>query len=140
VEQILALDESSARCPDGNALEHSMLGLRSWAAWFLNQLGDSAAQSVLIGERLVADCERVLGPDHRDTLTSRNNLALAYEDVGRTDEALTLYEQNLADIERVLGPGHPYTLISRSNLADAYQTAGRTDEAERIRTPGLTDP
>jgi DNA-binding transcriptional MocR family regulator len=31
--------------------------------------------------------ERVLGPDHPDTLTSRNNLALAYQAVGRHDEA-----------------------------------------------------
>ena len=31
--------------------------------------------------------ERVLGPDHPDTLASRGNLALAYRDAGRTEEA-----------------------------------------------------
>ena len=38
----------------------------------------------MIGERLVADQERVLGPDHPDTLAARNNLALAYRAAGRT--------------------------------------------------------
>ena len=33
-------------------------------------------------ERTLADCERVLGPDHPDTLASRNNLAAAYRAAG----------------------------------------------------------
>jgi hypothetical protein len=47
----------------------------------------------VIGERLVADQERVLGPDHPDTLRSRNNLAVAYQDAGRTAEAIDLSHQ-----------------------------------------------
>ena len=82
---------------------------------------------------VVKDCdysqERVLGPDHFDTLTARNNLAGAYEDVGRFGEAIELYEQVLADQERVLGPDHPDTLTTRNNLAFAYHSAGRFDEA-----------
>ena len=61
----------------------------------------------MIGERLVADQERVLGPDHPDTLTARNNLAIAYRGAGRPDEAISLHEQALAARERVLGPDHP---------------------------------
>jgi hypothetical protein len=53
------------------------LGLRGWALWFLNDLGDSTAQAIAVAEPLLADRERVLGPDHPDTLTSRNNLAAA---------------------------------------------------------------
>jgi hypothetical protein len=48
--------------------------------------------------------ERLLGPDHPDTLTSRNNLATAYRAAGRTGEAITLHEQTLAAIECILGP------------------------------------
>ena len=70
-----------------------------------------------------------LGPDHPDTLTSRNNLADAYQDAGRLDEAITLHQQTLDHQTRVLGPDHPDTLTSRNNLADAYQDAGRLDEA-----------
>ena len=85
VEQILALDESAARCPPGSDLDSGMIRLRLWAAVFLGNLGDSTAQAIVIGERLVADQERVLGPDHPDTLQSRNNLALAYRAAGRSD-------------------------------------------------------
>ena len=64
----MALDESAARCPPGGDLDRRMLRLQMWAAGLLNLLGDSAAQSIVIGERLVAASERVLGPDHPDTL------------------------------------------------------------------------
>ena len=73
--------------------------------------------------------ERVSGPDYFDTLTARNNLAGAYEDVGRFGEAIELFERVLADQEQVLGPDHPDTLTVRNNLAFAYHSAGRFDEA-----------
>ena len=81
-----------------------------------------------------------LGPDHPSTLTSRNNLASAYQHAGRLDEAITLYEQNLKDRTRILGPHHPHTLTSRNNLANAYRAAGRTEEAEVLfETPSGSD-
>ena len=70
-----------------------------------------------------------LGPDHPDTLASRNSLAGTYRDAGRLDKAITLYEQNLEDSIRVLGPDHPSTLTSRFNLAGAYRASGRLDDA-----------
>lgn len=84
IEQITALDESSAARPSEGDLSRRMTRLRWWAVWFLNELGDSAAQAIAISERLVAGQERVLGPDHPHTLTSRNNLAAAYRATGRT--------------------------------------------------------
>jgi tetratricopeptide (TPR) repeat protein len=129
VEQILALDEASAACPADGDLERRMLPVKGWATWFLLQLGDSAAQAIVIGERLVADRERALGPGDPDTLTARNNLAAAYRAAGRTGEAITMHEQNLAALERSLGADDPDTLSSRNNLAAAYRDAGRTGEA-----------
>ena len=76
------------------------------------------------------DSERILGPDHPNTLTTRNNLAESYRAAGRIDEAITLHKQNLNDRERILGPDHPNTLTSRNNLASSYREAGRIDEAE----------
>ena len=132
VKQIMALDDSSAGCPADDTLDRRLNTLKAWAVAFLNLLGDSAAQAIHIGERLVADSERVLGPDDPDTLRSRNNLAVAYRAAGRTDEAITLHEQNLAARERVLGPDHPDTVAAGNNLALAYQDAGRTGEAITI--------
>jgi len=97
VEQIMALSEWSAGCPADSALVRRMLRLRLWAVWSLNCLGDSAAQSILIAEPLLADQGLELGPDHFDTLDTRLNLADAYRDAGRTAEAITLFEQTVAE-------------------------------------------
>ena len=131
VEQILAVHEHAAACPaeDGSELTQAVLRLRGWAVWFLNDLGDSAARAIQVGEPLLADMEQVLGPDHPDTLTCRNNLALAYQAAGRAAEAIPLFERTLAGRERVLGPDHPDSLVSRNNLAVAYRAAGRAAEA-----------
>ena len=81
----------------------------------------------------------LLGPDHRDSLTSRNNLAGAYESAGRLTEAITLYEQVLTDRIRILGEDHPNTLTSGNNLAGAYASAGRLTEAITLYEQVLTD-
>ncbi len=41
-----------------------------------------------MAEQVLAGRERVQGPDHPDTLTSRSNLANAYQDAGRTIAAV----------------------------------------------------
>jgi len=89
------------------------------------------AEAISLYEATLADRERVLGPDHPDTLISRHNLASAYWSVGQVVEAISLYEATLADRERVLGPDHPDTLASRHNLASAYESAGPLSMAMR---------
>ena len=89
----------------------------------------SREDSIELYEQVLAERERVLGPDHPDTLTIRNNLAGAYYSVGRFGEAIELFGRVLAERERVLGPDHPDTLTTRNNLAFAYHSAGRFDEA-----------
>jgi tetratricopeptide (TPR) repeat protein len=73
--------------------------------------------------------ESKLGPDHPDTLVSRNNLAMAYLDSGCIAEALPRLEATLRARESKLGPDHPDTLVSRNSLAMAYGAAGREAEA-----------
>ena len=89
----------------------------------------SREDSIELYEQVLADRVRVLGPDHPDTLTTRNNLAGAYYFAGRFGEAIELLGRVLAERERVLGPDHPDTLTTRNNLAFAYHSAGRFDEA-----------
>jgi len=64
----------------------------------------------------LTDCERVLGPTHPDTLTSRANLAHAYHTARRMTEAITLFERTLADCEQSLGMRHPMTETVRDSL------------------------
>ena len=126
VQQIMALHEHLAPYlgEQDAALTETLLELRGWAIWCLNELGDSFAQAIEYGQDLVADRERVLGDTHPDTLASRNNLASAYQDAGRLDEAIPLFERTLADSERVLGDTHPDTLASRNNLASPTRPPG----------------
>ncbi|MFD4335534.1 tetratricopeptide repeat protein, partial [Streptomyces rubiginosohelvolus] len=78
----------------------------------------------------LSDSERLLGPDHPHTLTSRGNLAKTLNDLGDHQEAAELHRQTVADRERILGPDHPDTLISRNNLA---HTQARLAEGGRRR-------
>ena len=57
------------------------------------------------------------GPDHPDTATSLNNLALLYKTQAKYDLAEPLYKRALAIDEKVLGPEHPDTIQTRENLA-----------------------
>jgi tetratricopeptide (TPR) repeat protein len=76
--------------------------------------------------------EAALGPDHPDTLESRNNLAEAYRLAGRAADAVPLFEGVIKAFEAKLGPDHPDTLTSRNNLAVAYLAAGRSAAAVRL--------
>ena len=130
-QQVKALLENTAGLAGGadKELAKILLRLRFVALYHLIELGDSTPQAIAVGEPLMADLERLLGPDHRDTLNSRNSLAAAYLAAGRVADAIPLFELTLAGRERLLGPDHSDTLTSRNNLASAYQDAGRAAEA-----------
>ncbi|MFB6628693.1 tetratricopeptide repeat protein [Streptomyces sp. NPDC056362] len=93
------------------------------AAQYLHRQGRDA-HTINLREQALAHCAEVLGDTHPDTLTSRNNLAGAYESAGRLGRAIPLYETTLAQRLEVLGDAHPHTLGSRNNLAYAYRAAG----------------
>ncbi|WP_203909554.1 tetratricopeptide repeat protein [Rhizocola hellebori] len=115
-----------------------LLRIVNWAAERLSQAGDTS-RSIAMHERNLADYERLLGPEHPDTLTSRNNLAESYWDAGRHGDAIAMHERNLADSERLLGPEHPDTLTSRNNLAASYWDAGRHGDAIAMHERNLAD-
>ncbi|MFE5594204.1 tetratricopeptide repeat protein [Streptomyces sp. NPDC056549] len=89
--------------------------------------------------RALTDRLRVLGEDHPDTLSSRNNLAYAYAAAGDLERAIPLHNQTLADRARVLGKDHPDTLTSRNNLASAYEEVGELGRAISLHEQNLTD-
>ena len=114
--------------PQYRDLTKRLISQRNWSVHQLTTAAD-LSRAISMGATVLADAERLLGPDHPHTLTSRDNLARAYWSAGRLREAITLYERNLADRERLLGPNHPDTLTSRGNLAGAYWSAGRLFKA-----------
>ena len=94
--------------------------------------------ALTLTESVTQTCD-VLGPNHPGTLASRNNLARAYQDAGRLDEAIPLYKQNLTDTENLMGPIHPHTLTARNNLAQAYHDAGRFQDGLVLHEQILED-
>ena len=134
LQQVTALlDSLSGPATEINEeLAWVLLRLQFVAFYHALELGDSTPQAIAVGEPLAEDLGRLLGPDHPDTLNSRNSLAAAYLAAGRVDEAIPLFEQILAVRQRVLGSDDSETLVSQNNLASAYQDAGRTAEAIRL--------
>ena len=141
VRHVIALNDHVSPYVDADdkALVEALLICRGWALRCLNELGDSAAQAIELGKPLVTDCVRILGEDHPDTLTARNDLALAYRAAGRVSEAVPLLERTLADRVRVLGEDHPEVMAARNNLALVYRAAGRVSEAVPLLERALAD-
>ena len=70
-----------------------------------------------------------LGANHADTLESCQNLAMAYQDVGRLDQAIPILQDTLERRRTTLGDDHVDTIESMNDLAVAYWQAGRPKEA-----------
>jgi tetratricopeptide (TPR) repeat protein len=101
----------------------SMMALAIELASHLYATGDYAAVQPLF-ERALAICEQVLGPDHPQTATSLNNLAVLLDSTGNYAGARPLYERALAIKEQMLGPDDPSIALSLNNLAYLLYTMG----------------
>ncbi|MGG7569754.1 tetratricopeptide repeat protein [Streptomyces sirii] len=117
---VLALAEST---PPNSPASIETANAYHAAAQYLRRQGREA-HAIPVLTAALAQCEEVLGDTHPSTLSSRNNLAIAYESVGDLGRAVPLYEATLAQREQVLGDTHPSTLTSRNNLAIAYRSVG----------------
>jgi tetratricopeptide (TPR) repeat protein len=96
---------------------------------FLDQGHYREADAILRG---VVDARmRILGPDHIDTLRSRNRLAFALWREGRYQEAVQAFEQIVAIETRILGLDDPETLLSRNGFAVALDDSGKHADAEK---------
>ena len=56
-------------------------------------------EAITLFEQVLTDSTRILGQDHPNTLSSRNNLAGAYESAGRLDEADVLLNKSETQLE-----------------------------------------
>ena len=129
------LSQALTHCP----LEHDQaFDMRLTLGFWLNQQG-RVQEAIECLETLVTDTQRVLGPNHRSTLTSHVNLAGAYLSAGDLKRAIPLYEQNLTDCESAIGLDHPDILAVRNNLAYAYKSAGDLKRAIPLYEQNLTD-
>ena len=59
-----------------------------------------------------------------------NNLAMGYQEAGKLDLALPLFEETLTRIKAKLGPDHPNTVSIMNNVGTAYLRVGQNAKAE----------
>jgi hypothetical protein len=98
---------------------HGMARIARYLGWS----GSCAAAEDL--QRRVLDArERVLGPEHPDTLTARHELAYRTREAADLAAARDLLAELLPVSERVLGPEHSRTLAIRGNLGRWTGQAG----------------
>ena len=95
------------------------------------------------GERLYREMlmlrEVVLGKEHPDTLSSRNNLAVALVDQKKYEEGERLYREMLMLREVVLGKEHPDTVGTREDLASVLIHQGKHEEASLVAALAVTE-
>jgi Tfp pilus assembly protein PilF len=103
--------------------------------WYLYLQGEYVAAEKC-SQMAVEAYEKVLGPEHPDTLTSVNNLGIVLSGQGKYEEAEAMFRRGLEGREKVLGPEHPDTLGSVNNLASVLSRQGKYEEAEEIRRGG----
>jgi hypothetical protein len=91
-----------------------------------NYLGESGSYAAArdLQRRGLDARERVLGPEHPETLTARDSLAYWTGEAGDAAAARDQYAALLPVVERVLGPEHPETLTVRGNVARWTGEAG----------------
>jgi tetratricopeptide (TPR) repeat protein len=127
---------------DAAALPH---GVDEQAAYILDRLA-SYRQAALAAyatarplfERALGIREKMFGPEHPDTATSLNNLAVLLQSQGELAAARPLYERALAIREKSFSPEHPDPAASLNNLAGLLQAQGELAAARPLLERALT--
>ena len=76
--------------------------------------------------------QRVLGPEHPDSLAVMHNLANTLHAAGRLSEAEEMFRETLEIQRRIDGPEHSDTLLTMHNLANTLQDEKKVKEAETL--------
>jgi tetratricopeptide (TPR) repeat protein len=119
LRQVVPHARELARHPDTTA-EAKLL---SWVGRYDHARGDYRPAKEVF-HQVVDAHQRLLGPEHPDTLISMNNLASALWALGDAAGAADLSRQVLEARRRLLGPEHPNTLQSMNNLATTLRALG----------------
>jgi hypothetical protein len=111
---------------------------RDDVAFWTGESGDEAT-ALEMYTALVPDMERVLGPDHLDTMNARSYLAFWAGECGDLVTALEVLTPLVPDVERVLGPDHPDALHIRQKAAFCTGQSGDWAAAAELYAALLPD-
>jgi uncharacterized protein DUF4062/tetratricopeptide repeat protein len=107
-----------------------LLQMQSDLAWWTGQAGD-ATEARQLAREVAADSARILGPEHRQTISSRLNVARWTGESGDTAEALRLAREVAAESSRILGEEDRALMSARFEVA--VWTGCDGDAAEAVR-------
>jgi serine/threonine protein kinase len=97
-----------------------------------DRYGDLAmfAEALPLQERALATRRKVLGDDHKDTLSSINNMGVLLQWWGKLSEAEPYLRECLERKRRVLGDDHKETVVAIANMGSHMIYLGKPMEAE----------
>ena len=75
--------------------------------------------------------------EEESLLTQMNNLGLCYDELGKKEQALPIYEVTLKMSKKILGEEDKETLTSMNNLAVCYENMGKLDQALPLKEETL---
>ena len=107
------------------------LALMRSIALNLKELGELEEAKELQLQTLDAH-QRILGPDHPDTLAAIANMAITLSELGELQEAKALELQVLDARQRILGPDHSDTLAAIANMAVTLVELGELQEGKTL--------
>lgn len=126
---------------DTNELRSMIKNVENYsnAEYFLPSLLEKAADQFMnmgqtrdaeeMSRRAVEGYEKILGPEHTETLSSVNRLALVLQYQGKYEAAEEMNRRALEGYEKALGAEHPDTLNSVYCLAYLFHIQQRYDDA-----------
>ncbi|MGI9058176.1 MAG: tetratricopeptide repeat protein [Ktedonobacteraceae bacterium] len=95
-------------------------------------------QSQSLHQQALTIRKQVLGPEHRATADSLNELAVLCRIQGDYEQAEGFHRQALAIREKELGLEHPTTALSLNDLGVLYRTQGKYEQAEPLLQQALS--
>jgi tetratricopeptide (TPR) repeat protein len=129
--EILSHMDTICKFLDLDGLNSEFLQACNWFGRFYQENGHFS-EAEEMWNRALAGREKILGPDHPDTLMTVHSLGVLYYEQRCLDEAEKMYDRALAGREKILGPDHPDTLMTVNNLNVLYYEQRRLDEAEKM--------
>ena len=89
--------------------------------------------------KLAAVSQRILAPNHQDTLTIGRRMADAYLAAGLAAEAVPWFRWVLVDRVRTLGPDHPDAIGAKRSLGHALMSANQLRDAPSLLNEAVGD-
>ncbi|HSS38630.1 MAG TPA: serine/threonine-protein kinase [Polyangia bacterium] len=114
--------------------------MRAWLEMHvaINRRLQGRYDEALAHDRLALQLKQRSGASRGEIARSLNNQAVILQDMGRPQEAVTLFHRAVGDLTQELGAEHPLAAKFMANEAESLDKLGRRDEARATYRRALT--